>query len=109
MPKPRLRVANVFLFCILSCADCSRWSGPTTTNFLLLVCFLNLVVWNYLVGALPYSVHMFDYLISSTRPRKRKLKNSMQNGKYVQFLEMDSPGPATEGMHKGFVGHNAGN
>lgn len=52
---------------------------------------------------------MFDYLISSTRPRKRKLKNSMQNGKYVQFLEMDSPGPATEGMHKGFVGHNAGN
>ncbi|XP_022941018.1 polycomb group protein EMBRYONIC FLOWER 2-like isoform X1 [Cucurbita moschata] len=43
------------------------------------------------------------------RPRRRKLKNSVQNGKYVQFLEMDSARPSTEGMPKGFIGHNAGN
>ncbi|KAG7030154.1 Polycomb group protein VERNALIZATION 2 [Cucurbita argyrosperma subsp. argyrosperma] len=42
-----------------------------------------------------------------TRPRRRKLKNSVQNGKYVQFLEMDSARPSTEGMPKGFIGHNA--
>ncbi|XP_022158468.1 polycomb group protein EMBRYONIC FLOWER 2-like [Momordica charantia] len=41
-----------------------------------------------------------------SRPRKRKLKNSIQNGNYVQFLEMDSPRPAAEGAN-GSIGNNA--
>lgn len=82
-------------------AECRWWNNSTIANLLLLVGCGYLSINSYNFSKITKFKLFNDKKLYSSRPRKRRRKDSVQNEKRsnVKFMELDSP----EDIQNGFI------